>query len=395
MGTRMAPQYANLFMALLESEFLKHYHLKPLIYLRFIDDTFMIWTHGEEELKNFHRAFNTYHNSINLKMDYSTESVHFLDTTVILKENQLQTSLYRKPTDRYSYLHPESFHPPHIKKSIVYSQALRYKRICSDDNDRRFHLNHLNEAFKSIGYPTSTINQQINRANNVTRQHSLQYNTERRKNTSRVPLVVTYHPSLKPLRRILHQIHGLIEDDEDLKILFPDPPLVSFRQTDSLHNKLVRSNQNRQTTENGTFPCKYPRCMTCANIQQGHCITFKNTTHYIHGRFTCESMGVVYMITCNKPSCASVVYIGETGQMLRRRMNGHRHSINASDNTKPVGAHFSQIGHTMNNLQLNILLGNLNNTDKRKMFELKLIKKFNAINDGLNIDSSYLGLYNI
>ena len=95
MGTRMAPQYANLFMALLESEFLKHYHLKPLIYLRFIDDTFMIWTHGEEELKNFLRAFNTYHNSITLKMDYSTESVHFLDITVILKENQLQTSLYR------------------------------------------------------------------------------------------------------------------------------------------------------------------------------------------------------------------------------------------------------------------------------------------------------------
>ena len=49
----------------------------------------------------------------------------------------------------------------------------------------------------------------------------------------------------------------------------------------------------------------------------------------------------------------------------------------------------------MNNLQLNIFMGNLNNTDKRKMFELKLIKKFNAINDGLNIDSSYLGLYNI
>ena len=133
----------------------------------------------------------------------------------------------------------------------------------------------------NLSVPTSTINQQINRANNIPRQHTLQYNTERRKNTSRVPLVVTYHPSLKPLRRILHQIHGLIEDDEDLRTLFPDPPLVSFRQTDSLHNKLVRSNRNRQTTENGTFPCKYQRCMTCANIQQGHCITFKNTTHYI------------------------------------------------------------------------------------------------------------------
>ena len=52
-------------------------------------------------------------------MDYSTEFVHFHDTTVILKENQLQTSLYRKPTDRYSYLHPKSFHHPHIQPSLT------------------------------------------------------------------------------------------------------------------------------------------------------------------------------------------------------------------------------------------------------------------------------------
>ena len=57
-------------------------------------------------------------------MEYSTESVHFLDTTVILKENQLQTSLYRKPTDIYSYFHPESFHPPHIKSQLYTAKHL-------------------------------------------------------------------------------------------------------------------------------------------------------------------------------------------------------------------------------------------------------------------------------
>ena len=79
----------------------------------------------------------------------------------------------------------------------------------------------------------------------------------------------------------------------------------------------------------------------------------------------------------------------------RQDIWGYMCIFNTSDNTKSVGAHFSQIGHTIYNLQLNILMGSLNNTDKRKMFELKLIKKFNAINDGLNIDSSYLRLYNI
>ena len=49
MGTRMAPSYANLFMASLEKQILNTApsQLKPLIWKRYIDDIFMIWPHGE------------------------------------------------------------------------------------------------------------------------------------------------------------------------------------------------------------------------------------------------------------------------------------------------------------------------------------------------------------
>ena len=65
------------------------------------------------------------------------------------------------------------------------------------------------------------------------------------------------------------------------------------------------------------------------------------------------------------------------------------------DNTKRVGTNFSQIKHAMENLLLSVLMGNINNTDKRKIFELKFINRYNAINNGLNKNSSYLNLYNI
>ena len=45
-GTSVAPNYANLFMDRFETKALEGYHLKPLTWLRFIDDIFMIWTHG-------------------------------------------------------------------------------------------------------------------------------------------------------------------------------------------------------------------------------------------------------------------------------------------------------------------------------------------------------------
>ncbi|XP_074866010.1 uncharacterized protein LOC142021282 [Carettochelys insculpta] len=58
MGTCMAPQYANIFMVDLEQRFLSSRPLLPLLYLRYIDDIFIIWTHGIEALEEFHRDFN-------------------------------------------------------------------------------------------------------------------------------------------------------------------------------------------------------------------------------------------------------------------------------------------------------------------------------------------------
>ena len=45
MGTKMAPNYACIFMGKLEQELLESAQLHPLIWLRYIDDVLLIWTH--------------------------------------------------------------------------------------------------------------------------------------------------------------------------------------------------------------------------------------------------------------------------------------------------------------------------------------------------------------
>ena len=64
MGTALAPNYANLFMDRFETKALENWDKKPLIWLRFIDDIFMIWTHGEEELQKFFKYLNSIHEKI-------------------------------------------------------------------------------------------------------------------------------------------------------------------------------------------------------------------------------------------------------------------------------------------------------------------------------------------
>ena len=61
MGTRMAPSYANLFMGKFEQQFLRTQDRVPLVWWRYIDDVFAVWTHGVQHLDEFVRELNSYH----------------------------------------------------------------------------------------------------------------------------------------------------------------------------------------------------------------------------------------------------------------------------------------------------------------------------------------------
>ena len=122
-GTKMAPPYAVLFMEKLEEEFLEAQSLKPIVWWKYIDDIFMLWQHGEENLKMFLEALNCCHPSIKFTADYSKHSVNFLDVSVKKLSNRLITDVYIKPTDTHQYLHASSCHVFHSKKSIPFSQA--------------------------------------------------------------------------------------------------------------------------------------------------------------------------------------------------------------------------------------------------------------------------------
>ena len=111
------------------SEFEEGYVYSPIknkssSYLWFIDGIFMVWTKSENEIKSFINEINKKHHSIKFDFKFAREKIEFLDTLVYKDHNNLlQTTLYKKPTDRQNYLHAKSAHPFRLKKSIPYSQA--------------------------------------------------------------------------------------------------------------------------------------------------------------------------------------------------------------------------------------------------------------------------------
>ena len=140
MGHSYCCHYANIFMAKWEKEALEKCPLLPLLFLRFLDDIFIIWTHGKEEFLKFFDILNNHLDCIKLTYTYDEISSNFLDVTVFKGQqfdlkNILDTKLYFKPTDSHLLLHSESYHPRHIFRSIVKSQVIRFHRICSNTSD--------------------------------------------------------------------------------------------------------------------------------------------------------------------------------------------------------------------------------------------------------------------
>ena len=93
MGTRMAPSYANLFLAKFETDALSRAPFQPFIWWRYIDDIFMIWTLSVQDLNTFTSFLNDIHPTIKFTCDHSFTSIPFLDVNVSLRNGKIVTDL--------------------------------------------------------------------------------------------------------------------------------------------------------------------------------------------------------------------------------------------------------------------------------------------------------------
>ena len=88
------------------------------------------------------------------------------------------------------------------------------------------------------------------------------------------------------------------------------------------------------------------------------------------------------MIECNK---CMLKYIGETERTLKDRIGEHKTYITQKHLNQPVGQHFNQPGHSIDNLKVIILEKvKQNNKQYRKEREKYLINKFDTFNQGMN-----------
>ena len=280
MGKDYAPNYSNIFMAKWEMSALEKCVLKPKLFLRYLDDIFIIWPHGREAFQIFFETINTHHPSIKLKYTISNSSINFLDTTIVkqivLDKYCLISKVYFKPTDTHELLDKRSFHPRHTFSGVIKSQIMRFKRICTLDK-------HFEEACKIL------------------------FDALKLRNYSKRWLRKIKNDTIRIMTRKL----------VTTEIEIPGP------------------------STGGCDTCDGIQCKTCEFLTPCHNFFGYNEEliHPITSELTCSSRNIIYLITCQL--CFDQ-YVGETENSLRERWAKHRTDIKYGKFTNSVAKHLDK-----------------------------------------------------
>lgn len=381
MGTKMAPNFANIFMGDLESTFLASCPLQPLFYKRYIDDVFFIWSYAEHELLKFIADFNSAHPSIRFTHSYSKTDINFLDVSVIIKDTTLVTQLYRKPTDSQQYLHFDSCHPRPCRTGIPYSQAHRFKRICSNNDDFDSNTNQLCEVLKEQKYPEKIINDAISKARALDRGLLLEDSGPQAETSRQANLVLTFSNKSPNVTAILRKHFNILQQSERLAKIITTVPRVVYRRSRNIKDSIVRS-KTTVAESTGSRPCGKARCGVCQHVAPRNSVESTNSdfTYKIYGNLNCDTSNLVYLLKC---STCGMQYVGQTETPFRLRFNNHRAHVKSIPQL-PLSKHVSMPGHSFDKLEVTFLQSGFRSNRDREQKESYLIHKFNTIKAGIN-----------
>ena len=187
----------------------------PSLWLRFVDDTFVI------TMTEHSQALLQHINNQDPHIQFTVEptqqgSLQFLDTLVTIEPNNtFSTTVYRKPTHTDQYLHWDSNHHIRAKQSVFNTLTHRAKVVSSSQDRLDQELQHIKTALQACQFPNWALNQwhhkfiknnQTNNNNHTNHNSTNQDNNPIKRN---ITLVVPYMPGTSKKFKRLCKAKGI------------------------------------------------------------------------------------------------------------------------------------------------------------------------------------------
>ena len=272
----------------------------------------------------------------------SDSELPFLDIKVLLRNGNLSTSLYTKPTDTHSYLRYDSAHAPHVCNSIPYSQFLRVHRICTDFTDSVKQCVHLGRYFLHQGYPLSLILKSLTDALKQDRIVLLQKETQNSdpivKDTHKFYYINTFNHTNPNFRSVIEKYWPLLGRSSATRHLLDTQIVYGFRRCNNLRDLLVRARLPPISAPTKRIKrVIHENCKYCSRLDRSGKLLVNNQTFHTMQNVNCESSNLIYALRCN---LCCIIYVGQTMNTVKERFSNHLSTIkNGYDTT--VARHFN------------------------------------------------------
>jgi hypothetical protein len=240
-----------------------------------------------------------------------------------------------------------------VFRSIVYSQALLGKTVCSYPEWCERHLQTLRVQFVQQEYPEQLVDEQFDKARQMNRDTILYKKKDEVKRrvkakTMRSCLVVTYNPANPAFHTWIKSLIGTLHEDPELKVLCNKIPIVT-RQHPSVASLALKSRHWLGST--GPGPTQPPAgchrlhaqrsCVCCARMEEVTDMVKSSKTareYNIRRHYNCQSSWVIYVVTCE---VCKIQYTGQTRQTMVARHYCHRSEV--KQGADGLGRHFKEV----------------------------------------------------
>ena len=165
MGSPLGATFANIFLCFYEQIWLEKFpvEFKPVVYRRFVDDTFLLFR-SYEHIEKFRTYLNCQHPNIKLTSEIEEHNcMSFLDIKITRELNSFSTSVYRKPTFSGVFTNFDSFIPLSYKTGLIWSLLYRAFSLRSSFELLHQEILKLKDIFKRNGYPINFIDKCVKR----------------------------------------------------------------------------------------------------------------------------------------------------------------------------------------------------------------------------------------
>lgn len=335
MGASISSVIAQLVLEDLEEAIISQLDFTPPFFYRYVDDCILaIPNYKSDYILN---KFNSYHPKLRFTIELQENNqINFLDMTLHNEKGKIRTAWYTKHTWSGRYINFSSQHPVTQKKSVIAGLADRAIHL-SDPEYRQKSIKKAKEALLLNNYPVKMID-------SIFKKRIHRFYNESGVSSTRVRCQDKKYLTLPYVAGLSERIHNTFKNRYENKVT------VSHRS----FNLLGRNFSNLKTP-----------------IPKG------------------KRSNIVYEIPCKN---CNGVYIGQTYQYLKNRLNGHRYD---KKNKTALTGHETEYKHKFDYDKTRILRTETNKK-KREIYEMIYIQKNeNAINsrtDTKNLSKIYYNL---